>query len=67
MSGSTEETQAFFGKPAMFGATFVQVLPPFCVTCKLPSSVPAQITSGFSAIRQSNKSSCAFPPPNYQP
>src|SRR3954471_19404407 len=31
----------------MFGATFVQLLPPSRVTCRLPSSVPAQITWPF--------------------
>ena len=44
---STVETQVPFGRPATFGATFVQVLPASRVTCRLPSSVPTQITWAF--------------------
>src|SRR5262249_13520996 len=50
-----DDTQENFGAPVMFGATFVHVLPPFCVTCTLPSSVPAQITlasRGLSAMER---------------
>jgi hypothetical protein len=39
MSGSTEETQRFSASLRCSARRFVQVLPPFCVTCKLPSSV----------------------------
>ena len=44
---SSDDTQAFFGSPRMFATTFVHVFPPSRVTCTLPSSVPAQTTSGF--------------------
>src|SRR3954453_23601535 len=45
--GSTLETQAFFGRPAMLATTFVHDLPPSRVACTLPSSVPTQITLLF--------------------
>src|SRR5436190_17121480 len=40
---STEETHAFLGKSLILPITFLQVLPPSRVNCKLPSSVPTQI------------------------
>src|SRR4051812_34933092 len=39
--GSTPDTHAYFGRPAMLPTTFVHDLPPLRVTCRLPSSVPA--------------------------
>ena len=42
---TTDDTQAFFGRPGTVPATFVQVFPPSRVTCTLPSSVPTQMTS----------------------
>src|SRR3954462_9620224 len=44
---STHDTQVPLGSPGTFAATFVQLLPPSRVTCRLPSSVPAQITWPF--------------------
>src|SRR3954469_20267815 len=45
--GSTDDTQGLGAAPGTFLIVFVHVVPPFCVTWMLPSSVPAQITSGF--------------------
>src|SRR6266516_4307561 len=39
-----DDTQPKRGAPAMFGATFVQCVPPSRVICTFPSSVPAQRT-----------------------
>src|SRR5690348_15244714 len=36
-----------FGAPAMLPYTFVNVSPPSWLSCRLPSSVPIQITPGF--------------------
>src|SRR6266496_2507374 len=44
---STRETHVPFGRPATLPATLVQPLPPSRVTCRLPSSVPTQITPLF--------------------
>src|SRR5580765_4273932 len=44
--GSTVVTHAFLGSPFTLPTTFVHETPPFCVTCKLPSSVPAHMTLG---------------------
>src|SRR3954469_17569217 len=44
---SMVETHVLGGSPVMFFATLVQLLPPFCVTCTLPSSVPAQMICAF--------------------
>ena len=41
------DTQAFFGRPAMFPTTLFHDFPPSRVICTLPSSVPAQITFAF--------------------
>ena len=38
--------QEFAGNPLMFLITFFHVLPPSRVICRLPSSVPIQITPG---------------------
>src|SRR5437867_10394532 len=38
------------GAPATFGATFVQCPPPSRVNCRLPSSVPAQMTFGSRGL-----------------
>jgi hypothetical protein len=43
----TDDTQAFLGRPGTLPTTFVQVLPPSRVTCRLPSSVPTHRTSRF--------------------
>src|SRR5207249_11754540 len=48
-----DENQENRGAPAMFGATLFQCAPPSRVICRLPSSVPAQMTfasRGLSAI-----------------
>ena len=42
--GSTPATTASAPSPGTLGATFVHVFPSSRVTCRLPSSVPAQIT-----------------------
>src|SRR5437870_737894 len=41
------DTHGFGATPRTFAMVLVQDVPPFFVTCTLPSSVPAQITSGF--------------------
>src|SRR5437764_6460191 len=42
--GSTCETGEFAARPGTFLTTFFQSFPPSVVTCRLPSSVPAQRT-----------------------
>src|SRR5215471_5789214 len=41
------ETHVCFGRPGTLAATFCHDLPPSRVSCRLPSSVPAQITLAF--------------------
>src|SRR6266567_8641516 len=52
--GSIHAISANFGTPGALPVRLVQCLPPSCVICRLPSSVPAQITpacAGDSAMR----------------
>jgi hypothetical protein len=46
--GSIALTTASAPTPRTFGATFVHVRPSSCVSCRLPSSVPAQISPRFT-------------------
>ena len=46
--GSIREIcDSVFGAPVTLPYTLVNVTPPFWLTCKLPSSVPTQMTPGF--------------------
>src|SRR5436190_4795911 len=45
-----DENQEKRGAPAMFGATLVQCAPASRVICRLPSSVPAQMTFGSRGL-----------------
>src|SRR5262245_44123917 len=44
---STQLTHELFGSPDTLPTTFVHVLPAFCDTWTLPSSVPTQMTLAF--------------------